>query len=101
MQFLAQLPLDSLEEAKGHHDQTLLLFQCQNDPGMCDEWDPNAGGNAALLVQSSPRVTLQVPKGERFFLANRGYGAFRIWLPAHKTRMTTTTAKQLMPRRHK
>jgi uncharacterized protein YwqG len=64
MQFLAQFPLDSLEEANGHHDQTLLLFQCQNDPGMCDEWDPNAGGNAALLVQSSFRVPLQVPKGE-------------------------------------
>ncbi|MHA6761535.1 hypothetical protein [Streptacidiphilus sp. PAMC 29251] len=22
---------------------------CQNDPGMCDEWSPTAGGNRALL----------------------------------------------------
>jgi hypothetical protein len=64
MQFLAQLPLDALEEASGHEDQTLLLFQCQNDPGMCDDWDANGGGNAALLVSSSSREPLQVPIGE-------------------------------------
>lgn len=64
MQFLAQLPLDSLDEAIGHEDQVLLVFQCQNDPGMCDEWDPNAGGNSALLVESASRIPLQVPIGE-------------------------------------
>jgi hypothetical protein len=69
MQFLAQLPLDSIDEATGHQDQALLLFQCQNNPGMCDEWDPNAGGNSALLVENSPRVALQVPKGETLLSA--------------------------------
>ena len=64
MQFLAQLPLASLDEAKGHRDQVLLLFQCQSDPGMCDEWDPNAGGNTALLVEEADRVQMPVPKGE-------------------------------------
>ena len=64
MQFLAQLPLASLDEAKGHQDQVLLLFQCQGNPGMCDEWDPNAGGNAALLVEETGRVPMPVPKGE-------------------------------------
>ena len=64
MQFLAQLPLDSLSEASGHNDQALLLFQCQNDPGMCDEWDPDAGGNAALLVANAERSVLPVPAGE-------------------------------------
>lgn len=24
----------------------IAVFQCQNDPGMCDDWDPNSGGNA-------------------------------------------------------
>lgn len=69
MQFLAQLPLDLLDEAIGHQDQALLLFQCQNDPGMCDEWDPNAGGNSALLVENSSRIALPVPGGETLLSA--------------------------------
>ena len=48
MQFLAQVMLSDLEvdDRRG----VLLIFMCQNDPGMCDEWDPAAGGNAALLL---------------------------------------------------
>ena len=27
-----------------------LIFMCQNDPGMCDEWDANEGGNKVLII---------------------------------------------------
>ncbi len=27
-----------------------LIFMCNNDPGMCDEWDAEGGGNKALIV---------------------------------------------------
>lgn len=66
MQFVSQIPLESLDEAEGHRDQTLLIFQCQNDPGLCDEWDPDAGGNAALLVKTLGHGAgqLHVPEGE-------------------------------------
>jgi hypothetical protein len=64
MQFLSQFPLANVPEAIGHSDQTLLLFQCQNDPGLCDEWDANAGGNAALLVASTSMSPMPVPGGE-------------------------------------
>jgi hypothetical protein len=64
MQFLAQLSLQGVEEADAHQDQTLLLFQCQAEPGMCDDWDASSGGNAALLVDAVNRVPMTVPAGE-------------------------------------
>ena len=63
MQFLSQLSLTSAPEAEDHRDQTLLLFQCQNHPGLCDEWDPNSGGNAAFLVTTEDRIPMPVPEG--------------------------------------
>jgi len=27
-----------------------IIFMCNNDPGMCDEWDAEAGGNKAIVV---------------------------------------------------
>lgn len=33
-------------------DELLLLFQCENDPGACNEWAPD-GGNAALIVRGA------------------------------------------------
>lgn len=65
MQFLAQLPLN-LKPLSFLQDknQSLLLFQCQADPGMCDEWDPDSGGNAALLVPMEPSIFLTPPEGE-------------------------------------
>ena len=64
MQFIAQLPLchcgDERLVARG---QRLLLFQCQNQPGLCEEWDADGGGNAALLVSESGLQRLDVPSG--------------------------------------
>ena len=51
MQFLAHLPLDI---------GTVAVFQCQNDPGMCDDWDAASGGNRALLF-TGPLSTAVVP----------------------------------------
>ncbi len=63
MQFLSQLPLKSAGVPIELQDKVLLLFQCQNDPGMCDEWDANSGGNAALLVSYSASISLRPPSG--------------------------------------
>ena len=64
MQFLAQIPLRSVEIPEFENSsKSLLLFQCQNDPGMCDEWDASSGGNAALLADGRV-VELPVPAGE-------------------------------------
>lgn len=63
MQFLAQLPLAAHPDPLlSTRDQILLLFQCQNDPGMCDEWDAVSGGNAAVLT-SAGSVAMAVPAG--------------------------------------
>ncbi|MFJ2805955.1 DUF1963 domain-containing protein [Kitasatospora sp. NPDC087271] len=60
MQFLAQVLLDDLGRHAGQGTAegrgTLALFMCQNDPGMCEEWDPQAGGNRALIF---PAAALQ------------------------------------------
>ncbi|MGD9482193.1 hypothetical protein WDH52_02860 [Streptomyces sp. TRM70308] len=42
MQFLLRLPLE--------HGSVLTAFMCQNDPGLCEEWDPFARGNRAMLL---------------------------------------------------
>jgi hypothetical protein len=51
MQFLAHLPLDT---------GTISVFYCQNDPGMCDEWDAAAGGTRAYVF-SGPLRPAAVP----------------------------------------
>lgn len=65
MQFLGQLLLP---------EGLMALFMCQNDPGMCDEWDANAGGTAAFVVDpTEPLVTLDAPsEGETTLGASWG-----------------------------
>ena len=62
MQFLASLDLPEVAPEIGVA-ASLLAFQCQNDPGMCDEWDADAGGNRVLLVQEGAAVEMVVPPG--------------------------------------
>lgn len=65
MQFLAQLPFAEHDAPEvSARQQALLLFQCQATPGMCDEWDAEGGGNAALIAGSAERRELSVPAGE-------------------------------------
>ncbi|WP_093612274.1 hypothetical protein [Streptomyces indicus] len=47
MQFLAHLPVGGGEEAAA--SEAVSVFFCQNDPGLCDDWDAVGGGNRAYL----------------------------------------------------
>ncbi|MET9774232.1 DUF1963 domain-containing protein [Streptomyces sp. NPDC006367] len=62
MQFLAQLPAGVPAAAGDEADEYVLsVFMCQNDPGLCDEWDPAEGGNRALLFPRAGLVPAPVP----------------------------------------
>ncbi|MFG2212621.1 DUF1963 domain-containing protein [Streptomyces sp. NPDC048638] len=62
MQFLAQVVLDDL--GKGMEDRgVLVLFACQNDLGMCADWEPDSGGNQALLFPTDGLEPLPLPEG--------------------------------------
>ena len=64
MQFLAQVGLAETDiENLAERQQLLLLFQCQNEPGMCDEWDPDGGGNSAVLVPQGGTEAPTPPAG--------------------------------------
>ena len=56
LQFLAQLLLDD-------DNRLLVIFQCANDPGLCDEWDANAGGNRAYLFDNQDLRPAPAPPG--------------------------------------
>ncbi len=89
MQFLAQLPLESISEAGIHTDQTLLLFQCQADPGLCDEWDAQSGGNAALLVDTVVGFRLPCHRGIPCWVRNHRFDTSRM-TPLRRVRRQTT-----------
>lgn len=61
MMFLALVMPPDLTMAVG--PQVLSVFMCQNDPGLCDEWDPAAGGNQALLFPLPGLRPAAVPDG--------------------------------------
>ncbi|KOV64093.1 hypothetical protein ADK64_18035 [Streptomyces sp. MMG1121] len=65
MQFLAQILLDDLSRPVGGGTQAghvMAIFMCQNDPGMCDEWSPTAGGNRALLYPADALQPMAAPE---------------------------------------
>lgn len=65
MQFLAQIVLNDLGEGDGEGKRGVLaLFACQNDPGMCDDWEPNSGGNRAMLFPLDGLEPLPQPDRE-------------------------------------
>ena len=52
MQFLVKLATD----------QSLLqIFMCQNKPGVCNEWDANAGGNKVVITLAKGLEQVQPP----------------------------------------
>jgi hypothetical protein len=61
MTFLAQVMPVGL--APGGRQGVLSVFMCQNDPGLCDEWDPVSGGNQALLFPVAGLRPAVVPDG--------------------------------------
>ncbi len=50
------------------------IFMCQNDPGLCDDWDANSGGNAVIIVKASNLVTVN-PPSEEYILSEAEDGA--------------------------
>ena len=58
MQFLAQIRLDDVDPVSAG---VLSIFMCQNDPGLCEDWDATAGGNRALLFGPDATDTGPVP----------------------------------------
>lgn len=57
MQFLAQLRVYE-------PDRLMLLFMCQKDPGMCDEWSALLGANTVLMVATHDLALVEPPVGE-------------------------------------
>jgi len=49
MQYLGRVP-------HPNPSKQIFIFQCANDPGMCDEWDPESGGNCAMIVDIADAV---------------------------------------------
>jgi hypothetical protein len=63
MQFLAHLPLDT---------GTISVFYCQNDPGMCDEWDAASGGTRAYFFSNPLRPAAVPAEGKTLLGATMG-----------------------------
>lgn len=58
MQFLGQL-------RDAGNDDLLLLFQCQDDPGMCEQWRADGGGNAVIAVPCASLEPVASPQEGR------------------------------------
>ncbi|MEE1739530.1 hypothetical protein [Streptomyces sp. BE147] len=52
MKFLAHLPVEQ---------GVVSVFQCENDPGLCEEWEAFEGGNRAFLFPREGLVPAAVP----------------------------------------
>ncbi len=64
MQFVAEIPLKAAGIAAfDQSEEILMLFECQNEPGICGEWDAASGANTALLT-SNPASLLVPSTGE-------------------------------------
>jgi hypothetical protein len=50
MPFLAQVSLADIDTASAG---LLSIFKCQNDPGLCDEWDATAGGQSRVRADAA------------------------------------------------
>lgn len=71
MQFLGQLLIPT-------HDQSsknlILIFMCDRDPGACDTWMPDGGGNHVVVVPIDANLTLLEPPAVEGCLRNITYG---------------------------
>ena len=72
MQFVAQLNLADLQGDSRSRSSVLLLFLCQNQPGMCDDWDANSGGNCAMLLAEGSD-TQDAPASGNTMLSSESY----------------------------
>ena len=58
MQFLGRVMIPEVAPSKARF---VLLFMCQNNPGLCDEWDAESGGNKAIIVSAENVVAIESP----------------------------------------
>ncbi|MCX4689562.1 YwqG family protein [Kitasatospora purpeofusca] len=65
MQFLAQIVLDwsgaAATGGPGQQDRLLVLFACQNRPGVCQDWEARSGANLALVLPAQGLVPIPLP----------------------------------------
>lgn len=47
----------------GDSNKYLLVFQCQANPGMCDDWDPDSGANSALILSTGELLQFEGATG--------------------------------------
>lgn len=73
MQFLGQL-------LQSGSNELLLLFMCQNEPGMCDEWDADGGGNQVVAVAPTSLELVHPPSSGEVGRPTR-YGARIVFRP--------------------
>ncbi|MYV99109.1 hypothetical protein [Streptomyces sp. SID3343] len=52
-------PIARADVPAGH---VTAIFMCRNDPGMCDEWSPTAGGRPTLLFPSGALQPMPAPE---------------------------------------
>lgn len=52
MQFLGKIAVD---------DELHQIFMCQNDPGMCDDWDADGGGNSVIVIKPAELEYVTIP----------------------------------------
>jgi hypothetical protein len=72
MLFIAQMPLKltGIPSFVGS-DGFMVLFKCENEPGLCDEWDAEMGANSVLIsFSSSP---LEVPSSGEVLTPSQSY----------------------------
>ena len=72
MQFLGQLLIPS---AGDKSPELLIIFMCGNDPGLCDEWDAEMGGNCVLIAPATDNMSLMTAPTSGNFSRGTTYGA--------------------------
>lgn len=74
MQYLGRVGIPSEDAPASRH---ALLFMCQNDPGCCNEWESDGGGNSVVIVAGVLAQAAVVPP-VGVTLRNTAYGA-SVW----------------------
>lgn len=67
--FLGQIALDENDA-----ESVVLLFMCENQPGLCEEWDANSGGNRAVIVVIDGSCKLANPPALGVAVRDTAYG---------------------------
>lgn len=65
MQYLGKINYDK---------DIFLLFMCQNDPGCCDDWDPDYGANKAIRF-APVKLKIIIPPATGIVTRETAYGA--------------------------